>query len=182
MIYTPDKKTKLKCGKYAIPISKAQTKAYSERYHSLYDFLFLNRFVSEDSYTIDETMDSLKHFLINNSSESIDELNKNYYLGYLNKKAIPDSGVITDAAFMVITCLTELNEDDVETFLIDGSLAINYYGKLIYVETEVLNFFLEGDVTQPLIANLDTYRIEALAKYEGIVSDVAFNYNHIKWQ
>jgi hypothetical protein len=178
---TSNKQIKLKCGKYAVPISSVQQQLFSERYEDLIDTLFLDGFLS-DSHSMEKIMDGLKQFLIANSSESIKQLNEFYYLVYLQRNSVPDFGLITDAAFMVIRCLIVLNQGNIKTFMVDGNLAINYYGQLIFVETEILNFFLNRDIKQPLIANLDAYRIEALAKYGGIVSDVAFNYNHIKWQ
>ena len=83
---------------------------------------------------------------------------------------------------MVIICLTEFSADNVEAVLIEGRLAIYYFRKLIYVETEINNFFLAGDKRRQIIENLDAYRIESLATVEGIKNDVPVFDQDFNWQ
>jgi hypothetical protein len=181
MIYTSDKKIKLNCGKYALPIGKVQLEEFYERYDTLYNFLNTEGYIS-DSPIDPEIMDGLKQFLLDNRGRSIRELNENYYLEELQRDSVPDFGVITDVAFMVIICLTEFSADNVEAVLIEGRLAIYYFRKLIYVETEINNFFLAGDKRRQIIENLDAYRIESLATVEGIKNDVPVFDQDFNWQ
>jgi hypothetical protein len=156
-------------GSIALPIDLYESLEIYDKAISFFGFLYYKQIARVHHDDFEGILLAIERYLYLTNEATIKELENEFNVWYAELNPVPAPyRILTVIAFLVADMHAAICEENVKVFWwqsdSEKTLSMQYYRKLIDLEVAIRNYRYTAECGQPLLPDLDFYRIESYKK------------------